>query len=891
MQSLVNAASDISRAGNASQVGRGPLKRMKIGAKLNLGFGVLLLLIFAVIALSYFASEQANLKMTRTTDLRAPLTLASSRAQANLLKMLADVRGYLALGDKSYREGYSDSRAAFEEDLKTLDQLGRQSPESKDQFAVPENYGPRLDALKSSFFEWVKLPEQLFTLRDDQLEREPGLKLLIKEGSRPIAQIVVAIKKMIETQRRREPTTRNTALFADMAAFQSSFFAMVAGLRGYVTTARTNFKFEYTSNLVINRRAMQRLLAGEANLSGPQTKQLKLIATVHEGFLSLPERIFEWVEGDRRRMDLFLFRTRAVPPAKIMLQLLGEISAEQQRLLQSDLSEGRIQLTETQRQLVLTGFVAFVLALGLVFVFRANIVGPIQRLTRVAQRVGSGDLSAQARQESLDEIGTLARTFNEMNARLRETLDDLEERRKKEEATAETFRRQNEYLGALHDTTLGLMSRLDLGELLSDLTARAGQLLNTRHGYIYLVDEGGQTLERKIGVGAYKSSIGLTLEPQVGVAGRVWQNGEPLVINGYDTWEGRATVYEYEVTIRAIMGVPLKSGDDVIGVLGMAYDAESQRSFGAGEVELLSRFAQLASIALDNAQLYTTAQEAMTRTEEARRRVSEQNRMLEGLSTQLSKYLSPQVYSSIFSGKQSVEIASKRKKLTVFFSDIAGFTETTDSLESEELTSLLNQYLTEMSKIALDHGATIDKYIGDAILAFFGDPESRGVKEDATACVQMAIAMQRRMRELQSHWLDLGLEKPFQLRIGINTGYCTVGNFGSADRMDYTIIGNEVNLASRLESSADEGGILIAHETYSLIKDSVLAEEQSPITVKGFAKPIRTYWVVGIYDDLEQEGQIIRKEQDGIKIMVELGQRDKECAIRAIEDMLSELKR
>ncbi len=109
--------------------------------------------------------------------------------------------------------------------------------------------------------------------------------------------------------------------------------------------------------------------------------------------------------------------------------------------------------------------------------------------------------------------------------------------------------------------------------------------------------------------------------------------------------------------------------------------------------------------------------------------------------------------------------------------------------------------LTEMSKIALEYGATIDKYIGDAILAFFGDPESKGVKEDATACVEMAIAMQRRMRELQSQWLDSGLGKPFQLRIGINTGYCTVGNFGSEDRMDYTIIGNEVNLASRLESS------------------------------------------------------------------------------------------
>src|SRR4029453_12278266 len=153
------------------------------------------------------------------------------------------------------------------------------------------------------------------------------------------------------------------------------------------------------------------------------------------------------------------------------------------------------------------------------------------------------------------------------------------------------------------------------------------------------------------------------------------------------------------------------------------------------------------------------------------------------LSNQLSKYLSPQVYSSIFTGQQSVEISSRRKKLTIFFSDIGDFTETTDSLESEELTGLLNRYLTEMSKIALEHGATVDKYIGDAIMAFFGDPESRGVKEDAKACVAMSIAMQRRMGELQSEWLDAGLEKPFQLRIGIKTGYCPVGNFGDGARV------------------------------------------------------------------------------------------------------------
>ena len=128
--------------------------------------------------------------------------------------------------------------------------------------------------------------------------------------------------------------------------------------------------------------------------------------------------------------------------------------------------------------------------------------------------------------------------------------------------------------------------------------------------------------------------------------------------------------------------------------------------------------------------------------------LSEKSAALEALSGKLAKYLAPQVYNSIFTGRQDVAIASKRKKLTVCFSDIAGFTEITDKMEFEDLTQLLNHYLTEMSKIALQYGATIDKYVGDAIMMFFGDPESRGVKEDALACVTMALAMQKRIGEL-----------------------------------------------------------------------------------------------------------------------------------------------
>src|SRR5262245_5012084 len=196
---------------------------------------------------------------------------------------------------------------------------------------------------------------------------------------------------------------------------------------------------------------------------------------------------------------------------------------------------------------------------------------------------------------------------------------------------------------------------------------------------------------------------------------------------------------------------------------------------------------------------------AKRETDEAHALVTAKNRALETLSSKLSKYLSPQVYSSIFTGERSVEIASNRKKLTVFFSDIAEFTAITDKLEPEEITGLLNRYLTEMSKVALEYGATIDKYVGDAMLLFFGDPETKGAKQDAEACVRMAIAMQCRLRELQREWRDAGLQRLFHVRIAINTGYCTVGNFGSEDRMDYTIIGNEVNLASRLQSRAEPG--------------------------------------------------------------------------------------
>lgn len=231
--------------------------------------------------------------------------------------------------------------------------------------------------------------------------------------------------------------------------------------------------------------------------------------------------------------------------------------------------------------------------------------------------------------------------------------------------------------------------------------------------------------------------------------------------------------------------------------------------------------------------------------DEAKQEAQEKSSELEVLSAKLAKYLSPQIYEQIFSGHQDANVASQRKKLTIFFSDIVGFTDITEHLESEELTSLINFYLNEMSTIALKYGGTIDKYIGDAILIFFGDPESNGYAEDASNCLKMAIEMQEKMRELTDVWgKNFSLKSSLSIRIGINTGFCTVGNFGSDNRLDYTVIGSPVNLASRLESTAKPNNIIVSEETYLLVRDLFKLEEIGEIKLKGISRPVKYYEVI-----------------------------------------------
>lgn len=266
--------------------------------------------------------------------------------------------------------------------------------------------------------------------------------------------------------------------------------------------------------------------------------------------------------------------------------------------------------------------------------------------------------------------------------------------------------------------------------------------------------------------------------------------------------------------------------------------------------------------------------------------VAQQRQKYRDLSIKLSRYVSPQVWQIIFSGKKDVKLETQRKKLVVFFSDIKGFTSLSEEIEPEELTDLLNNYLTEMSKIVFSHGGTIDKFIGDSVMVFFGDPESKGTKKDAIACVSMAIEMRRHMIVLQQRWRSQGIKSPLEIRMGINTGFCTVGNFGAENRMDYTIIGKEVNLASRLESASEAGEILISYETYSLVKEVISCRERGQIQAKGFSKPVTVYQVVDFRRDLGAHQTFTEHQFDGFTLQVDLAKvknYDKDQIITALE--------
>lgn len=209
----------------------------------------------------------------------------------------------------------------------------------------------------------------------------------------------------------------------------------------------------------------------------------------------------------------------------------------------------------------------------------------------------------------------------------------------------------------------------------------------------------------------------------------------------------------------------------------------------------------------------------------------------------LTRFVPPQIWEPIVRADSPVSVSNKRAKLTIMFSDIVGFTELSDSLSSDNLADILNTYMHCMTSIADKHGAVLDKFIGDGMVCFFGEPNSRGSRQDALDCVAMAIDMRREMRTLRQKWRLMGFEGLY-IRVGITTGYCHVGNFGSNNRLSYTLIGKEANLASRLETNAGKDEILVSESTYDYICHNYECQHVGAFQLKGFDKKVLAWQVL-----------------------------------------------
>jgi adenylate cyclase len=211
---------------------------------------------------------------------------------------------------------------------------------------------------------------------------------------------------------------------------------------------------------------------------------------------------------------------------------------------------------------------------------------------------------------------------------------------------------------------------------------------------------------------------------------------------------------------------------------------------------------------------------------------------------ELKRFLPHQVAEGLLGGQLEPDEAFQRRKVTALFADMVGFTDLSESLEPEELALLLNEYLREMTAVAVAHGGALDNFIGDGLMVIFGAPAASGEKEQARAAIRTALAMRDRAKELAERVRARGYPAEVNVRVGINSGYCTVGVFGSDVMRAYKAVGFAVNLASRLQSHAEPGTVLCGGRTYALVEAEVQAVRRQPLTVKGSTRPVEAWEIV-----------------------------------------------
>lgn len=376
-------------------------------------------------------------------------------------------------------------------------------------------------------------------------------------------------------------------------------------------------------------------------------------------------------------------------------------------------------------------------------------------------------------------------------------------------------------LDALYKASKIIASEFDLDKRLSSVLDTAMEVTDAERGFLIMRDPKTDELSVKTARG-----MGTELHansPSMGIAGKSAYDGEPVLMTdaGSDAQFGmRESVIMQR--IRSAMCVPLQVDERIFGSIYVD-TSKPGCTFHEEDLELFAAMAAQSAMALENMRLY----DQMVESEKKR--------------ANLGRFLSPNIVEMVMAHGTDIELGGAKSVVTTLFCDIRGFTPMSETMPPSKLVELLNEHFTAMTQIVFDYRGTLDKYNGDEVMALFGTPICEG--NDAELAIHAALAMQDKNKELNELRVSRG-QAAFEVGVGVNTGEVVAGYIGSPDRMDFTVIGDHVNTASRFCSLAKPGEVITGVETFELVKDSVVAEDLGLQALKGKGEKVQCYRIV-----------------------------------------------
>ena len=373
-------------------------------------------------------------------------------------------------------------------------------------------------------------------------------------------------------------------------------------------------------------------------------------------------------------------------------------------------------------------------------------------------------------------------------------------------------------LGALYRASKLIASDFDLNKRLGAVLDTAMEVMGADRGFVLLREENSNGLRasvaREMGQDMAASS------PSMGIAGKAAIDGEPVLMASSSTdqeYGMRASIIQQQ--IMSAMAVPLRVEDRILGSIYID-TRKIGVSFNEEDLELFASMAAQSAMAIDNVRLY------------------EKTIVTEKKRSNLSRFLSPNIVEQIMKEESGLELGGRKCLVTTMFCDIRGFTPLSERLTPHQIVDLLNEHFTAMTEIIFSFTGTLDKYIGDEMMAVFGSPLF--ADDDAERCVRAALAIQAKNAQLNAHREHDG--RPIlHLGIGINTGEVIAAYIGSPMRMEFTVVGDHVNIARRLCDLAKAGQVVVGGPTYECVKDKADARAVGNVILEGKAIPVDVY--------------------------------------------------